>query len=76
VRTIDEGAAVNDETRSDSPTPGVPAESDAPVQATTFLTETWGVIRILALLALMLVLAGVLVRALQLVMGLLGFAAS
>jgi len=66
---------VNDETGSDRPTPGVPAEIDAPGQ-TTFLTEAWGVIRILALLALMLVLAGVLVRALQLVMGLLGFTAS
>jgi hypothetical protein len=67
---------VNDETGSDSPTPGVPAEVDAPGQTTTFLTEAWGVIRILALLALMLVLAGVLVTALQLVMGLLGFTAS
>lgn len=75
MRAIDEGAIVDDETASKMPGPGseTPAEVDAPVQATSFLSEARSVIRVLAYLALMLVLAVVVSRALQFVMGLLGF---
>lgn len=76
MRVIDEGAIVDDETGSKMPGPGsgTPAEVDAPVPATpTFLSEARSVIRVLAYLALMLVLAVVVSRAMQFVMGLLGF---
>jgi hypothetical protein len=69
---------LSDEVRSDEhgSDTGVPVGVDPSPPTTALLTEAWAVIRILALLALMLVLAGFIATALQFVMGLLGFTAS
>lgn len=68
---------MNDETGSEVPEPvsGMPDDVGTPARTASFLTGVRGVIRTLAYVALMLVLAVAISRAMQFVMGLLGVAA-
>lgn len=69
------GAPVSDEVSSEErgSDSGIPVGVGATPPPSTRLAEAWNVIRMIALIALMLLLAGVVARALQLLMGLLGF---